>query len=271
MERHNDVITSLDGGILRVTIDRTEFGNAISPPQRDFIAERLEQASDDPEVRVVVITGSGERHFCTGGDLRHEGAAPPDPDGPGRPVGEISRLMSYGMQRLMSSILDCDKPVIAAVNGTAAGIGVHLALACDLVVAVDDATFIEIFARRGLVCDGAGAYLLPRLIGPQKAKELLFFTDPLPATEAERIGLVNRIVPRAELATVVDEWAGRLAKAPTVALALMKALVNHSLDQDRGNAFREEAQSVELNSRSADFNEGLRAFIDRRPVSFTGR
>jgi 2-(1,2-epoxy-1,2-dihydrophenyl)acetyl-CoA isomerase len=175
------------------------------------------------------------------------------------------------MHRLMSAVLDCDKPVIAAVNGTAAGIGVHLALCCDLVLAVDDAAFIEVFARRGLVADGAGAYLLPRLIGPHRTKELMFLAEPLEATRAAELGMINRAVPRAELDGVVDEWAGRLAEGPTVAYALMKSLVNRSLGQSRDAAFREEALAIEVNSRSSDFAEGLRAFADRRPPTFTGR
>lgn len=271
MERMDEITRSCADGVLTLTIDRPDRGNAIAPPQRDRLAESVRAASADPDVRAVVLTGAGERHFCTGGDLRHDGAAPPDPNGPGRPVGDIVRLITGGMHQLMAAVLDCEKPVLAAVNGTAAGIGVHLALCCDLVVAADDATFIEIFARRGLVADGAGAYLLPRLIGPHRTKELMFFADPLRATDAAEMGLINRAVPRAEFADVVREWAGRLASGPTVALGLMKSLVNHAMDQDRAAALREEAMAIELNSHSADFTEGLRAFIDRRPVEFTGR
>lgn len=268
--REDEIVSSLRDGVLRLRIDRQKRGNAISPPQRDRLRAFFDAASTDERVRAVVLTGSGERHFCTGGDLRHEGAAPPDPDAP-RPVGDIVNLITHGMHRLMTAVLDCAKPVLAAVNGTAAGIGAHLALCCDLVLAAHDAAFIEIFARRGLVADGAGAYLLPRLIGPQRTKELMFFADPLTAPEAERIGLINRAVPRAEFEGVVDEWAQRLADGPTVALGLMKSLVNHALDHDRGAALREEALAIEVNSRADDFTEGLRAFIERRPVSFSGK
>jgi 2-(1,2-epoxy-1,2-dihydrophenyl)acetyl-CoA isomerase len=262
---------TVSDGVLRLTIDRPERGNAISPPQRDSLTAHFQRASGDPAVRVVVLTATGDRHFCTGGDLRHGGATPPEPGGAGRAVGEIARLIADGMHRLMSAVLDCDKPVIAAVNGTAAGIGVHLALCCDLVLAADDATFIEVFARRGLVADGAGAYLLPRLIGGHRTKELMFLAEPLEATRAAEMGLINRAVPRAELDGVVHEWARRLADGPTVAYALMKSLVNRSLSQSREAAFREEALAIEVNSRSSDFAEGLRAFADRRPPAFTGR
>ena len=259
-----------DTGVAWITLNRPEQGNAIAPPNRDRIISLLNGASGDPSVRAVVITGVGDKHFCTGGDLRHPDAFHP-PSAPPRPVGDVVRLISHGVQRLMISVLDCDKPVIAAVNGTAAGIGAHLAFACDLVVAADDTRFIELFVRRGLVPDGAGAYLLTRLIGAHQAKELLFFGDDLPATEAARLGLVNRLVPRAEVRDFAGAWAERLATGPSVAIGLAKGLINRALDQGRTAALRDEAMAVELNSRSADFDEGLSAFVNRRPVSFTGR
>jgi 2-(1,2-epoxy-1,2-dihydrophenyl)acetyl-CoA isomerase len=259
-----------DTGVAWITLNRPEKGNAIAPPNRDRIISLLNGVTGDASVRAVVITGTGDRHFSTGGDLRHPDAFVPA-DLPPRPVGDVVRLISHGVQRLMISVLDCDKPVIAAVNGTAAGIGAHLAFACDLVVAADDARFIELFVRRGLVPDGAGAYLLTRLIGAHQAKELLFFGDDLPAVEAARLGLVNRLVPRAEVRDFAGAWAERLATGPTVAIGLAKGLVNRALDHGRTSALRDEAMAVEINSRSADFDEGLSAFVNRRPVSFTGR
>jgi 2-(1,2-epoxy-1,2-dihydrophenyl)acetyl-CoA isomerase len=156
------------------------------------------------------------------------------------------------------------------VNGTAAGIGSHLALACDLVIAADTARFIEVFIRSALLPDGGGAYLLTRLLGPHKTKELMFFGDEVPAAEAARIGLVNRVVPAAELASAAGEWARRLAGAPTVTLGLTKALVNRSLDVDRSVALREEAVSVELNMSSQDANAGLTAFRTRTAATYQG-
>lgn len=150
-------------------------------------------------------------------------------------------MIRGGAQALVAAVLDCEKPVIAAVGGTAAGIGAHLALACDLVVAAEGVRFIEVFVRRGLVPDGGGAYLLPRIVGLQKAKELLFFGDDLSAAEAHALGLVNKVVPADQLDAAVEEWVDRLAVAPTRAIALTKALVNRSLDSDRATAFAEEA------------------------------
>ncbi|MET8980633.1 enoyl-CoA hydratase-related protein [Streptomyces sp. NPDC004539] len=246
-----------------MTLNRPEALNALAPAQRDAVIRMLEAASADPGVRVVVLTGTG-RGFCAGADLR---------GGAGRGVlpGDVARTLRVGAQRLVGAVLDCEKPVIAAVNGTAAGLGAHLALACDLVLAAESARFIEVFVRRGLVPDGGGAYLLPRLIGAHRAKELMFFGDSLSASEAERLGLVNRVVADGELAKTAQEWAARLAVGPTRSLALTKQLVNASLDSDRATAFAAEAAAQEINMTTEDAREGLRAFVERRGPEFRGR
>jgi 2-(1,2-epoxy-1,2-dihydrophenyl)acetyl-CoA isomerase len=215
-------------------------------------------------VRAVVLTGTG-RGFCAGADLRGGGATGE------RIPGDVARTLRLGAQRLIAAVLDCEKPVIAAVNGTAAGLGAHLALACDLVLAAEPARFIEVFVRRGLVPDGGGAYLLPRLLGPQRAKELMFFGDALTAPDAERLGLVNRVVPADELAKTARAWADRLAAGPTRALALTKHLVNTSLDSDRATAFAAEAAAQEINMTTADAREGVAGFVERREARFRGR
>jgi 2-(1,2-epoxy-1,2-dihydrophenyl)acetyl-CoA isomerase len=161
--------------------------------------------------------------------------------------------------------------VIAAVNGTAAGLGAHLAFACDLVLAAESAKFIEVFVRRGLVPDGGGAYLLPRLIGPQRAKELMFFGEALTAREAERLGLVNRVLEDEELTKTAREWAERLTAGPTRALALTKQLVNASLDSDRATAFAAEAAAQEINMTTEDAQEGVASFVKRRSPEYRGR
>jgi 2-(1,2-epoxy-1,2-dihydrophenyl)acetyl-CoA isomerase len=259
-----------EGGVLWLTLDRPEAANALTPDQRDRLIALLGEASGRLDVRAVVVTATG-RHFCTGADLRASQAGPPRPEGaPERVVGDVTRLIADGAQRLVAAVLDCEKPVIAAVNGTAAGIGAHLALACDLVLAAEGARFIEVFARRGLVPDGGAAWLLARLVGPQRAKELMFFGDDVGAADAERMGLVNRVVPDGELARVTAEWAGRLAAGPTRALAATKALVNRSLDVDRATAFRDEAIAQELNMTTRDAQEGVAAFVERRSAEFLG-
>ncbi len=251
-------------GVSYVTLDRPEALNALTPELRDRLIGLLAGASADPDVRAVVLTGTG-RGFCAGADLSGGGG------GGERVPGDVARTLRLGAQRLVAAVLDCEKPVIAAVNGTAAGLGAHLAFACDLVLAAESARFIEVFVRRGLVPDGGGAYLLPRLIGPQRARELMFFGDPVPAADAQRLGLVNLVVPDGELEKTARQWAARLATGPTRALALTKQLVNASLDGDRATAFAAEAAAQEINMTTRDAQEGLRAFRERREAGFRGR
>ncbi|MFI1889028.1 enoyl-CoA hydratase/isomerase family protein [Streptomyces jumonjinensis] len=251
-------------GVRWITLNRPEVLNAVTWDQRERIIALLADASEDPAVRSVVLTATG-KGFCAGADLRGGPAAVREPV-----AGDVSRTIRRGAQRLIAAVLDCEKPVIAAVNGTAAGIGAHLAFACDLVLAAEEARFIEVFVRRGLVPDGGGAYLLPRLIGAQRAKELMFFGDALPAADAARIGLVNRVVPAAELERTAREWAERLARGPTRALALTKQLVNASLESDRATAFASEAMAQELNMTTRDAQEGVASFVERRSPEYRG-
>ncbi|QIY96611.2 enoyl-CoA hydratase/isomerase family protein [Streptomyces sp. S1D4-11] len=258
------VLHATDNRVSWITLNRPETLNAITPDQRERLIQHLTHASCDPDVRAVVITASG-RGFCAGADLR---------GGPltgERVAGDVARTIRLGAQRLIGAVLDCEKPVIAAVNGTAAGLGAHLALACDLVLAADSAKFIEVFVRRGLVPDGGGAYLLPRLVGPQRAKELMFFGDALTAADAARLGLVNRVVPPDDLEKTARDWAERLATGPTRALALTKQLVNASLDTDRSTAFAAEAAAQEINMTTTDATEGVTSFVERRTPHYRGR
>ncbi|WP_024760053.1 enoyl-CoA hydratase/isomerase family protein [Streptomyces exfoliatus] len=261
----DEVLHAAENGVSWITLNRPEAMNAVTWDQRERIIALLASASADPEIRAVVVTATG-RGFCAGADLRGAPSAAGD-----RVVGDVARMIRLGAQRFIGAVMDCEKPVIAAVNGTAAGIGAHLAFACDLVLAADSARFIEVFVRRGLVPDGGGAYLLPRLIGPQRAKELMFFGDAVPAAEAERLGLVNRVVPAEDLEKTAREWAERLAQGPTRALALTKQLVNASLDSDRATAFAAEATAQELNMTTRDAQEGVASFVERREARYEGR
>jgi 2-(1,2-epoxy-1,2-dihydrophenyl)acetyl-CoA isomerase len=273
------VLHRVENRVAWITLNRPEARNAITPDQRNRVVALLEEASADPGIGAVVLTATGDKGFCTGADLRSGGrtAAPPAgspaprPEGaPDRITGDIARLLRGGAQKLVAAVLDCEKPVVAAVNGTAAGLGVHLALACDLVVAAEGVRFIEVFVRRGITPDGGGAYLLPRLVGMQKAKELIFFGDDLPAEEALRLGLVNRVVPADQLEQTAAALAERLAAGPTRALSLAKWLVNRSLDSDRQTAFAEESWVQELIMGTGDATEGLSAFAERRDPQFRG-
>ena len=266
------VLHRVEDRVAWITLNRPEVRNAITPDQRERVISLLEEASADLGVGAVVLGATGEG-FCTGADLRagRNRPAAPKPEGaPERVVGDAARMIRRGAQRLVAAVLDCEKPVVAAVNGTAAGIGAHLAFACDLVVAAEEARFIEVFVRRGISPDGGGAYLLPRLTGLQTAKELIFFGDDLAAADAERLGLVNRVVPRAGLEAAAGELAGRLAAGPTKAIGMAKWLLNRSLDSDRATAFDEEAWAQELVVATEDSREGISSFVERRAPHFRG-
>jgi len=259
------VLHSDGDGIRRITLNRPDSANALRPVDRDRVIELLAEADEDPEIRVVVLAATG-RHFCSGADVGGIAGARKE----GKRVTDGMRRIMNGAQRLIAAVLDCGKPVIAVVQGAAAGIGAHLALAADLVVAAEEATFVESFVRRGLVVDGGGAYLLPRRVGMQKAKELAFFGDKLPAAEALALGLVNRVVPSAELGATADDFARRLATAPTSSIVLTKRLLNASPDGDRASAFLAEGMAQEIQSYSEDSREGVRSFVERRPAEFRG-
>lgn len=266
-----DVTYRLEGGVAWITLNRPDDRNAMTTAMRGQMIEWINAASSDLAVRVVVITAAGDRAFCTGADLRNLPAPAARPAGaPDAAVGDMARVIRDGWQRLVGAILDCEKPVIAAVNGTAAGGGMHLALACDLVVAADNARFIEVFVRRGIAPDGGGAWLLTRLIGIQRAKELFFFGDDVPASQAFRLGLVNRVVPQDALLPTVQDLAAKLASGPTKAIGVAKWLANRALDVDRTTAFDDEALAQELLGRTEDAREGMAAFAARRPPVFNG-
>jgi 2-(1,2-epoxy-1,2-dihydrophenyl)acetyl-CoA isomerase len=260
------------GPIARVTIARPDAGNSLTSEMRDHLAEVFEELSGTLGVRAIVLTGAGDRHFCTGAGLGGaQRPAPARPEGaPDRALGDIARLIRQGWQRLITSILDCEKPVIAAVNGTAAGGGANLVLACDLVVMAESAKLIEVFVTRGIIPDAGGCYLLPRVVGPQRAKEIMFLGDALSAADCARYGIANRVVPAADLEATVDELAGRLAAGPSKAIAMTKWLVNRSFESSRHTAFEEEAYAQELVTATADMAEGIAAFGERRDPEFKG-
>lgn len=247
-----------------ITLNRPDARNAINDQMREELFVALAECRTNPDIRAVVLTGAG-KGFCTGADLGGRGGTAPV--GP----GAAREMMKTRSQRLLRTLWELEKPVLAAVNGVAAGVGAHLAFVCDLVIAAAEARFIEVFVRRGLAVDGAGAYLLPRLVGLSKAKELVFFGDDLPAEEAARIGLVNKVVPGEQLAATARDWAGRLAQGPTFALGMSKRLLNRSLEVDLETSLEDEAFAVSLVTQSEDTKEGLRAFMERRQPVFTGR
>jgi 2-(1,2-epoxy-1,2-dihydrophenyl)acetyl-CoA isomerase len=254
------------GSVAWITLNRPEVRNALKPEMREELIAAIGVVGADLDLRCLVITGAGEG-FCSGADISGAGSR----QGQKRHAGMARDAIRGGSQRLFRALWELETPTIAAVNGVAAGIGCHIAFACDLVIASEKARFIEVFARRGIVPDGGGAYILPRLIGLAKAKEMVFFAEPWGAADAERIGLVNKVVAPEALEQAATEWADRLAAGPTKALGLAKRLLNRSLESDLSTSLEEEALVQELINQTDDIKEGMIAFGERRDPTFTGR
>jgi 2-(1,2-epoxy-1,2-dihydrophenyl)acetyl-CoA isomerase len=266
----DQLLHRVEDGVAWITFNRPDAGNAFTQDMRNRMIDLLADASESADIRAVVIGATGEKHFCTGADLR-AGQAQRAASAAERVTGDAARLIRVGIQRMISGVLDCEKPVLCALNGTAAGGGAQVVLACDLIVAAEHARIIQVFVRRGLIPDGGGTYLLPRRVPLQKAKELIYFGDDLSAPDAERLGLVNKVVPGDELAVTAREWAQRLAAGPSTAIGFAKRLLNRSLDVDRATLFEEEALLVEMIAGTEDSTEGVTSFIERRPPEFKGR
>jgi 2-(1,2-epoxy-1,2-dihydrophenyl)acetyl-CoA isomerase len=257
------ILYTIENDVAWITLNRPEQRNAINAAMRDELISVCTAARSDPGIRALVLTGAG-KGFCTGADLSGPRQGPTGP-GAGR------ELMKSSSQRLIRALWELEKPVVAAVNGVAAGLGSHLAFASDFVIAAAEARFIEVFVRRGIAVDAGGAFLLPRLIGLQKAKELVFFGDDLSSDDAQRIGLVSKVVPGNQLAATAREWAERLAKGPTFAIGMSKRLLNRSLESSLETALEEEAMAQMLVTQSEDTREGMLAFMERRSPQFKGR
>lgn len=264
MPDYKAILYRVENAVAWITLNRPEQRNAVNADMRDELIEVFSSSRSDPDVRALVLTGAG-KSFCTGADL----SAPRRP-GPSSP-GITREIMKSSSQRLIRSLWELEKPVIAAVNGVAAGLGAHLAFASDLVIAAADARFIEVFVRRGIAVDAGGAFLLPRLIGLQKAKELVFFGEDLGAEDALACGLVSRIVPPEQLQSAVRQWAEKLAQGPTLAIGMSKRLLNRSLESNLETALEEEALAQTVVTQSEDTREGMLAFMERRPPQFKGR
>jgi 2-(1,2-epoxy-1,2-dihydrophenyl)acetyl-CoA isomerase len=257
--------TTRRGSVLRLTLDQPERRNALDDETVAVLIAELEGANQDEDVRAVLLTGRGD-DFCAGFDLstRADGATRPR-------VGSIQRRLPAQAHRLIAVACSTQVPIVAAVRGWAAGLGLHLAVAADFCVAARDARFWEPFTARGFTPDSGGTWLLPRLVGMARAKELLLLGRELSGAEAATWGLIHVAVDRETVDDEAEQLATRLAAGPTVALGLTKWLLHTGAGLDLERHLANEAFALELASRSADFREALTARQERRAPNFEGR
>lgn len=258
------LLVTEDSGILTITLNRPDKLNAFVGHMRRDLAETLEEAGSNRGVRVVVITGAG-RAFCAGGDINFMAELMERQDSE-----EFARILGAG-RRVILTIREMTKPVIAAVNGPASGAGCNLAFACDLRIASTEATFSQSFMKVGLHPDWAGTYFLPRLVTPNKACELFFLGGVINAEQAERLSIVNQVVAPADLENVTRQLAERLRAAPPIAIAAAKQAVYMSQTADLDQMLRYETEAQLRCFESEDGREGIRAFIEKREPRFTGK
>ncbi len=251
--------------IATLTLNRPERLNALGDTLREDFHDALGKAASDPGVRVLVVTGAG-RGFCSGGDVKSmkeretsgETASPADQAFPMR-------------DRAILAMRDCPKPIIAAVNGPAAGAGMNLALACDIRIASTAAKFSQAFVKRGLTPDWGGSWFLPRLVGTAKAAELIWTGDSIDAAEALRLGIVNSVVAPETLMSETYALAGKIANGPPVAVQLAKRAIYHNIDTDLRGGLEFESFAQNLCRQTEDSKEGVRAFIEKRAPVFRGK
>jgi 2-(1,2-epoxy-1,2-dihydrophenyl)acetyl-CoA isomerase len=246
-------------GVATITLNRPDSLNALNATMRRELLDALKVIRRDEAVRAVVLTGAG-RGFCSGADLRG-----------GSAEREFRRVVTTEYNPIIQAVRELPKPVIAAVNGVAAGAGVSLALACDLIWAAEEARFIQAFVKIGLVPDSGSTRTLVRALGRHRAAQLIFTGEPLSAAEAHDAGLVTAVVPGAELAAAAANVAGDLAAGPTRAIGHAKRLINHAEDASLDASLAMEAGLQELAGRTEDHAEGVAAFGEKREPRFVGR
>ena len=260
---NQDFIYTKKEGIATITLNRPDKMNAFTPEMMDGIYRAVEDVRKDKEVKVLIITGTG-RAFCSGADVKAMAQRFNQPGGEVRGIAEAERVSLYVLFQ------KCEKPIIAAVNGVAVGGGLDLACACDIRIASDKARFAELFIRRGMIPASGGTYFLPRLVGIDKALELIWTGDMVDAEEARRIGLVTTVVPHDELESATMELAEKLAKGPSLAIQTAKRVVYEGLDMDLESTLKHVASAVREITRTKDHEEGAKAFVEKREPVFRG-
>jgi len=258
------LVFEIKEGIATIRLDRPDKLNAFTSDMLETWLAALEECRTNPDVRVIVITGTG-RAFTTGGDVSSFSASA------SQTPAAIKAHLTEGVQRLPRKIVDIDKPVIAALNGIATGGGLDIALACDIRFAAESARFAETYARMGLIPGVGGAYLLPRIVGVAKALEMFWTADFVDAREAERIGLVSKVFPDAELMAGTYAFARRIADNAPLAVQLIKRIMRLGFETDLSTALEIVATNMPIVRTSEDHKEALSAFKEKRPPQFKGQ
>lgn len=255
------IITSVENNVAYITLNRTDKFNSFNKEMAMALQSELDKCKQDDNVRAIYITGAGKA-FCAGQDL---GEAV-DPDGP-----ELQSIVKEHYNPIIERLRAIEKPVVAAVNGVAAGAGANIALACDIVVAKESASFIQAFSKIGLIPDSGGTFFLPRLIGFQKASALMMLGDKVSAKEAESMGMIYKYFADDAFETETKKIAENLAKMPTKALGFTKIALNQSLANNLTEQLKVEEEYQTLSGKTDDFNEGIAAFLEKRQPAFTGK
>jgi 2-(1,2-epoxy-1,2-dihydrophenyl)acetyl-CoA isomerase len=251
-------------GVLKLTLDRPDVLNSFNARMAEELVTALRDAASDDTTRAVLITGIG-RGFCAGQDLTE---VMPEADAAATDLGEV---VARQYNPIIRAIRTTEKPFVCAVNGVAAGAGANIAFACDLVVASEHATFVQSFSRIGLVPDSGGTFILPHIVGLQRANALAMLGDKIDANRAKEWGLIYEVVPGPTLADISFELARRLAAMPTRALGLIKRGFNASFTNDLETQLALEAELQREAGRTSDYAEGVRAFVEKRKPRFDGR
>lgn len=255
-----DLSASLNGNVLKIELNRPSALNAFSPDMMEGMLESLQLAKTSEEIRAVLLTGAG-RAFSSGGDVKGMGQGTPV-----RTYDHIGRL-----NQVILAMSELEVPIVAAVQGYAAGAGVCLALACDLVMAAENSKFVLSFSKVGLISDGGALYFLPRTIGLYRAKEALFLAEPIEAATAHAWGMVNRLVPTDQLAEEAMKYAGKLAQGPSRAVGMIKKIANRALISDLSGILEMERITQATIQSTDDHKEGVRSFIEKRAPHFEGK